>query len=234
MPSLEWRSVKWYRPGIRPAQLWPVMGKNGSSNLFDITKGSYDSAETSKLVGTFLLHNIKEKYGNNFGLHRDDAPGRSNSPPCQVEFIKKDLCKILSEYGLMITIEVNKKIINLHDVSPYLSNGTYSPYSKPNIPLYINKKFKYPLQIIKKIPVSINKRLAEISYDKASFNKATPINQKAVKASRYKHYLKFSTPFTLQPTTPKEDYSGIHNATRINYIIKWSCSCDHSFAMELL
>ena len=58
------------------------MGKKGLSNLFDITMGSYDGAETSKLIGTFFLHNIKEKYGNNFGLYRDDALGKSNSPPC--------------------------------------------------------------------------------------------------------------------------------------------------------
>ena len=50
-------------------------GKKASSNLFDVTMGSYDGAESCELVGAFLLHKIKEKYGNNFGLHRDDGLG---------------------------------------------------------------------------------------------------------------------------------------------------------------
>ena len=48
-------------------------GKKASSNLFDVTIGSYDGAESCEVVGAFLLHKIKEKYGNNFGLYRDDG-----------------------------------------------------------------------------------------------------------------------------------------------------------------
>ena len=63
-------------------------GKKASSNLFDVTMGSYDGAESCELVSAFLLHNIKEKYGNNFGLYRDDGLGITNSSPRQVEIIK--------------------------------------------------------------------------------------------------------------------------------------------------
>ena len=45
-------------------------GKKASSNLFDVTMGSYDGAETCELVGAFLLHNI-----------RDDGLGISNASP---------------------------------------------------------------------------------------------------------------------------------------------------------
>ena len=38
--------------------------KRTSSNLFDVTVGSYDGAESCELVGTYLLHNIKERFGN--------------------------------------------------------------------------------------------------------------------------------------------------------------------------
>ena len=46
--------------------------KRTSSNLFDVTMGSFDGAESCELVGTYLLHNIKEGFGNacNFGLYR--------------------------------------------------------------------------------------------------------------------------------------------------------------------
>ena len=75
-------------------------GKRASSNLFDVTMGSYDGAGTCELVGAFLLHNIKEKYGNNFGLYRDNGLGISNASPRQVELIKKDLCKIFKSMAL--------------------------------------------------------------------------------------------------------------------------------------
>ena len=103
--------------------------------------------------------------------------------------------QIFNKYGLKITIESNKKIANFLDMTLNLSNGTYLTYTKPNnIPLYINKKPNYPPQIIKNIPLSINKRLSEISYDEASFNKIAPLYQKALDESGYKHCLKFSTP----------------------------------------
>ena len=154
-------------------------GKKASSHLFDVTMGNYDGAESCELVGAFLLHKIKEKHGNNFGLYRDDGFGITNATPRQVELIKKDLCTIFSEHGLKITIEANKKIVNFLDVTLNLSNGTYMPYTKPNnIPLYIHKKSNHPPQIIKNIPKSINKRLSEISYDQDSFDKAVPLYKK--------------------------------------------------------
>ena len=44
-----------------------------------------------ELVGAFLLHNIKKKYGNNFGLYRDDSLGISNTLPRQVETSARSL-----------------------------------------------------------------------------------------------------------------------------------------------
>ena len=40
-----------------------------SSNLFDVTMGSYNGAETCELVSAYLLNNIQEKFGDacNFG-----------------------------------------------------------------------------------------------------------------------------------------------------------------------
>ena len=183
-----------------PGDSW---GKKASSNLFDVTMGSYDGAETCELVGAFLLRNIKEKYGNNFGLYRDDGLGISNASPRQVQMIKKDLCKIFNKYGLKITIEANKKIVNFFDVTLNLANGTYLHYTKPNnISLYIHKKSNHPPQIFKNIPLSINKRLSETSCDEASFNKAAPPYQKALDTSGYTHCLKFSTPLASQPSNP--------------------------------
>ena len=53
--------------------------------------------ESCELVGSFLLHNITQKYGKNFGLYRDDGLGIIKGSPRQVELTKKDLCAIFNE-----------------------------------------------------------------------------------------------------------------------------------------
>lgn len=178
-------------------------GKKTSSNLFDVTMGSYDGAESCELVGAYLLHKIKEKFGStcDFGLYRDDGLGISKASPRQTECIKKDLCGIFSSYGLKITIEANKKTVNFLDVTLNLSDGKYMAYTKPgNIPLYVNRKSNHPPRIIENIPKSINKRLSEISIDEQSFNEAVPLYQKALDDSGYNHRLTFK-PNLAQPSS---------------------------------
>ena len=93
-------------------------GKKESTNLFDVTMGSYDGAETCELVGSFLLHQITHKHGENFGLYRDDGLGVwKAAPPCEIEIIKMDLSSFFNNHGLKITIEANKKIVDFLDVT---------------------------------------------------------------------------------------------------------------------
>ena len=47
--------------------------KRGSSNAFDVTMGSFDGAEICELVGLFILSKLKDKFGNDLGLYRDDG-----------------------------------------------------------------------------------------------------------------------------------------------------------------
>ena len=72
------------------------------------------------------------KYGQTFGLYRDDGLGVIKATLRKVESMKKDLCTIFNNYGLKITIEANQKIVNFLDVTLNLSTGKYQPYSKPN------------------------------------------------------------------------------------------------------
>ena len=79
------------------------------------------------------------------------------------------------------------------------------PYTKENnIPLYVHKRSNHPQRIIENIPQSINKRLSEISYNEESFAKATPVYQKALDESGYKHRLTFS-PLHLKPQQPQHN-----------------------------
>ena len=55
--------------------------KKISFNLFDVTMGSYDGAESCELVGSFLLHQITQKQGENSGLYRDDGLGVIKATP---------------------------------------------------------------------------------------------------------------------------------------------------------
>ena len=124
----------------------------------DVTMVSYDGAESCELVGAYLLHKIQEKFGStcDFGLYLDGSLGISTASPWQTELIKKDLCSIFSNYGLKITIEANKKTVNLLDVTLDLSNGKYMAYTNlENMPLYVNRKSNHPPRIIQNIPKSI-------------------------------------------------------------------------------
>ncbi|XP_067937138.1 uncharacterized protein [Watersipora subatra] len=170
-------------------------GKKTSQNLFDVTMGCFDGAETCELVGAYILYQISKKYKNKFGLYRDDGLGALNATPRQVDNIKKDLCAIFGSHDLRILIEANRKIVNFLDVTLNLENGKYEPYTKPNTTItYVHKDSNHPPNIIKNIPLAINKRLSEISSDGNAFSKAVPIYQEALEKSGYQHKLEFSSP----------------------------------------
>ena len=48
--------------------------KKDSDPNFNVTMGSYDGAEICQLVGLYILHVLREKYGKDkIGLYRDDG-----------------------------------------------------------------------------------------------------------------------------------------------------------------
>ena len=78
--------------------------------------GSYDGAETCKLVGNFLLSQLQD-LNVNVGLYRDDGIAITDATPRDAENIKKEICRIFNNNGLRITIEANKQVINFLDVT---------------------------------------------------------------------------------------------------------------------
>ena len=145
--------------------------KSNSNSLFDVTMGSYDGAETCELVGCYLLSQLNEIPGVDIGLYRDDGLAVLQQPPRATERIKTEICKIVRKCDLKITIEANKKVVNLLDVTLDLNTEKFKPYSKPsNTPLYVHSKSNHPPNIIKNIPESVSRRLSEISSDEAVFN----------------------------------------------------------------
>ena len=70
------------------------------SGLFNVTMEAYDGAEVCELVGSFLLHQLSNKYyKKDIGLYRDDGLVifKNKSGP-QAERIKKDFQKIFFCY----------------------------------------------------------------------------------------------------------------------------------------
>ena len=127
---------------------------------------------------------VREK---NVSLYRDDglAAFEDISGP-QAERIKKDITKFFTNLGLRITIKTNLKLVVFLDVTLNLSNGTYSPFRKPNDhPLYINTKSNHPPTITKHLPAAISRRVLEISCNKEVFEKAKLDYQQALRGSGY-------------------------------------------------
>ena len=77
-------------------------------------------------------------------------------------FIGGELGKVfLGNSGLDVIIRFNIKIVNYLDVTFNLNDSTYRLYQKPdNIIQYINVESKYPPNIIKQTPKTIEKCLS--------------------------------------------------------------------------
>ena len=129
------------------------------------------------------------------GLYGDDGLGISTMSAKQTEKAKQHICKVFSDNGLRITIEVNKKVVNFLDVTLDLKTGQYKSYMKPNNKLqYVNVHSSHPPSILKSIPQSINKRLSEISSCKEAFYKAAPTYQQALDESGFGFKLHYEDP----------------------------------------
>ena len=61
----------------------------------------------------------------------------------------------------------------------------------------MHSKSNHPLSVLRNIPLSINKRLTEISSDQDSFEQASPPYQQALDKSGYNHKLEFKHPLNL-------------------------------------
>ena len=171
--------------------------KKNSEGLFDIGMGSYHGAEVCELVGLFLLSKITALFGaGKVGLYRDDGLAVIHDPSDQsTDNLRKKLFKIFKQESLDITVETNLKIADFLDVTLNLSTGKFYPYRKPNdTPLYVNKQSNHPPTIIKQLPLMVNKRISDISFDEEEFEKSKPMYQKALNDSGFKHQLKYIPP----------------------------------------
>ena len=169
--------------------------KTQPPHQFDVTMGSYDGAETCELIGTYLLHKIKQRLGNQLeaGLYRDDGLAiLRNKSACQANRIAKSIIAEFKKHGLKITVDHSLKVTNFLDITLNLGDESYRPYTKPNnTTQYVNRKSNHQVNIIKTIPTSVNQRLSTISSNEDQFRATTPPYQQALEDAGYNHTLTF-------------------------------------------
>ena len=157
----------------------------------DVAMGSFDSAEVTNLVGLYLL-SLLAHLPVVVGLYRDDGAVLSRLAPRETENVKKEICRIMKDQGLSITIDANKKAIDFLDVYLDLSTGKYKPFRKPNdVPVYVHAQSNHAPAHIKNIPENVNKRLNILSCNEEVFMEAKPLYQEALIRSGYNYELKY-------------------------------------------
>ena len=82
---------------------------------------------------------------------------------------------------------------NFLDTTLSIKDGKFWPYAKQNNTIkYVHTQSNHPKQVIKQIPIGINKRLNTISCDKEHFDRAKPEYEKALRDSGHKIDLNFT------------------------------------------
>ena len=72
-------------------------------NNFDVAQGSYDGAEISELIGIYVLHKIKESFGDMLiGLYRDDCLLVIDGTNSDIERKRKLIVKIFANCNLKL------------------------------------------------------------------------------------------------------------------------------------
>ena len=173
----------------------PWIKRSGAE--FDVPMGCYDGAEICEMVGAFLLHKIKSEQifkNGDIGLYRDDGLGIVyNTSGPELEKCRKRLCELFKKYKLGITTDFGLNSVNFLDITLNLSENTFKPYMKPNSsPVYVHKKSNHPPNVIRDIPVMINKRLSDLSKNEELFDETKPEYEEALKRSGYDVKLKYT------------------------------------------
>ena len=143
------------------------MTKKKNNPEFDVTMGSFDGAETSELVGLYLLSKVSKIIDNaHLGLYLDD--GLALITNCNGR--KLDRIRTFKDEGLKITVELCDDNVDFLDISLNVSDKSHRPYKNLNdTPLYINKISNHTKSIINNIPDMVSIRPSNLSSDKRSF-----------------------------------------------------------------
>ena len=115
-------------------------------------------------------------------------------------------------------------MVNYLDVTLNLTNGTL-PYRKPdNITSYIHTQSNHPPNIIKQVPLAIEKRISNLSSNEEIFKAATSFYEEALRKSGYNHT------FEYNPTPPNNNQN---KKKRKRKIIWCNPPCDKNVSTNI-
>ena len=87
---------------------------------------------------------------------------------------------------------MNLHVLDFLDIQFNLKTNSYKPYMKPNsVPVYINKNSNHPLQVLKELPKTIEKRISTISSSKEIFDNSKIIYEDTLKKSGFQNKLTY-------------------------------------------
>ena len=161
---------------------------------FDIGQGSFDGAESSELIGLFMIdqvvnvHEVLPK--DHFGLYRDDILGVDSGGGPKIERDKKKIVKIFKDLGLHITTEATTRRVHFLDFVLDLDKKIHKPFQKPNSNIvYVNQKSNHPPKVLANIPKGVENRLVKLSSNKECFDEEKGAFQKALNVAGYRYSL---------------------------------------------
>ena len=166
---------------------------DGTPNKFNVGMGSWDGAESTDLIGLFMLSKIRREIKEaNVGKYRDDGLLVAKTTDRGMQQIAVKLHKIYNSVGLSLDINTNRKIVNYLDLSLNLNTGEYSPHMKENNTIrYIDAKSNHAPTILKTIGKNVNDRLTRNSSNKDLFDAAKQPYQEALNKAGHNFQLKF-------------------------------------------
>ena len=135
----------------------------------DVQMGCFDGAELSKIIGIYILTKLQSLLQkDNAGLYTNDGLGATKElSGLEMESKQKQIIDIFTKFGLSTTIQINLHVGDFLDIQFNLKTNSYEPYMKPsNVPVYINKNYNHPPQVLKELPETTEKRILTISSSK--------------------------------------------------------------------
>ena len=166
--------------------------KKGEKN-FDVAQGSFDGAETTDLVGLFLLEKLRELEEVDKGLYRDDMLGVTKLHGKEAEKLKQKISTIFKAHNLTVKVEVNKRVVNYLNVTLNLMDGSHRDFMKPGQVIdYVHVESNHPPTVTKSIGQGVNHRLNVNSSSEAMFEAAKGPYQDALRRSGHTHILKYN------------------------------------------
>ena len=159
----------------------PWVKKSGNEE-FDVPIVFFDGPELCEIIGVYIL--TKVFYRKIMQDTRDYGLGATKElPGPKMERKQKQIFKML---GLSVTIKMNLHVVDFLDIEFNLKTNCYKQYMKSNSePVYINKNSNYPLQVLKELPKTTEKRISTISSSKEIFDNSKTIHKDILKKNGF-------------------------------------------------